>query len=208
MIDSKGMEIKVLLWDFDGVIMRSNEVRDRGFELVLASYPSEQVDRLMQYHRQNGGLSRYVKFRYFFEVVRGEEITESQILELARQFSKIMMENLTDASLLIDEALNYVKKMYGRIPQFIVSGSDQEELRNLCKAMNIHDFFEGIFGSPTPKKDLVRHVLSQISHDPANCLLIGDSINDYDAAFINGIQFWAYNNPSLSAKSTVTFSLQ
>jgi HAD superfamily hydrolase (TIGR01549 family) len=201
------VDFEVLLWDFDGVLMRSNEVRDMGFELVLASYPKEQVGQLMDFHRKNGGLSRYVKFRYFFEEIRGESITEIKILELAQRFSEIMRQKLTDSTLLIEETLNYVKQTHKIIPQYIVSGSDQLELRHLCTTLNIHDYFEGIFGSPTPKKQLVKSIMEQITNPPEHCLLIGDSINDYDAAIVNGLQFWAYNNTELSSKSTVDFSL-
>jgi 5'-3' exonuclease len=72
---------KIILWDFDGVIMDSNAVRDLGFERVLADYPKDSVAELMKFHHQNGGLSRYVKFRYFFEKVLKEEITEEKIQE-------------------------------------------------------------------------------------------------------------------------------
>ena len=49
--------------------MDSNAVRDRGFKEVLNGYPENEVDALMTFHQDNGGLSRYVKFRYFFEVI-------------------------------------------------------------------------------------------------------------------------------------------
>lgn len=58
--------IEIIFWDFDGVIMDSMKVRDEGFKIVLKDYPSDQVEKLMEFHRNNGGLSRYVKFRYFF----------------------------------------------------------------------------------------------------------------------------------------------
>ena len=69
---------KVILWDFDGVLMNSNSVRDLGFEKVLAGYPVEEVKSLMKYHQANGGLSRYVKFRYFFEEIRKENVSDQQ----------------------------------------------------------------------------------------------------------------------------------
>lgn len=66
--------IKTIFWDFDGVLMNSNAVRDKGFELVLADYPKDQVKQLMDFHQANGGLSRYVKFRYFFENIKFKSI--------------------------------------------------------------------------------------------------------------------------------------
>jgi beta-phosphoglucomutase-like phosphatase (HAD superfamily) len=39
--------IKIIFWDFDGVILNSNEVRDNGFETVLKDFPTEQVEQLL-----------------------------------------------------------------------------------------------------------------------------------------------------------------
>jgi beta-phosphoglucomutase-like phosphatase (HAD superfamily) len=49
---------KVLLWDFDGVMMDSMPVRELGFRQVLERFPKDQVDELLQFHRKNGGWSR------------------------------------------------------------------------------------------------------------------------------------------------------
>ena len=59
--------IKTVLWDFDGVIIDSMKVRDWGFEEIFKDYDQELIDKLLAFHRKNGGLSRYVKIRYFFE---------------------------------------------------------------------------------------------------------------------------------------------
>jgi phosphoglycolate phosphatase-like HAD superfamily hydrolase len=189
---------KVILWDFDGVLMNSNEVRDLGFEKVLVDYPKEQVAKLMQFHRNNGGLSRYVKFRFFFEEVLKQTVIESEIQELAASFSVIMKELLTNKELLIKDSLNFVKKHYSSIPMHIVSGSDQSELRYLCKTIRIDTFFKSIHGSPTPKNTLVKEVIESNGYPKAELVLIGDSINDYEAAKVNGIDFYGYNNPKFS----------
>ncbi len=86
--------IETIFWDFDGVILNSNPVRDIGFKEVLKQYPVNEVNMLLDYHQENGGLSRYVKFRYFFEKIRRENIDEEQILVLANNFSGIIFLNM------------------------------------------------------------------------------------------------------------------
>lgn len=199
-------EYKVILWDFDGVIMDSMPIRDKGFTEVLKSFPSHEVDELVAYHQENGGLSRYVKFRYFFEKIRSEEITEEKILELSAQFSKIMLSLLIDSNLLIEDSCNFIKNNYSNYEMHIVSGSDGKELRLICDTLGLSPFFKSINGSPTPKNDLVRQVLADSNYDRQRTVLIGDSKNDYDAALINGIDFIGYNNTSLKdlSKSYIT----
>jgi phosphoglycolate phosphatase-like HAD superfamily hydrolase len=147
----------VILWDFDGVLMDSNSVRDLGFEKVLEDYPNDQVDKLMKFHKANGGLSRYVKFRYFFEDILKETISEEEIIILADRFSTIMKSLLLNPDLLIQDSLTFVKKQYELGTRMhIVSGSDQTELRYLCNELDLANYFVSIHGSPTPKAELVK----------------------------------------------------
>ena len=195
-------QFQVIFWDFDGVLMDSNEIRDRGFEMVLKEYPKNQVEALMEFHRKNGGLSRYVKFRYFFEKLRGESVSEAEIQYWADQFSEIMLENLKNRDLLIDKHIDFIRALHRSIQMFIVSGSDQKELREICKSTGISSYFNEILGSPTPKKKLVADILEKYRYESNDCVLIGDSINDYHAAIENGISFIGVGDPELVKLST------
>lgn len=192
--------LNYILWDFDGVILRSNGIRDMGFELVLKDFPRDQVEALLDFHRNNGGWSRYVKFRYFFEEVRGEAITDEAVNFWARKFSEIMLARLTDTSLLIAETVEFINRYSQSVQMHVVSGSDQTELRQLCKSLGIDQHFKTINGSPTPKRTLVETIITYEQADKAEVVLIGDSINDLDAADHNGIRFWGYNQEALRGK--------
>lgn len=196
--------IKVIFWDFDGVLMDSNAVRDLGFERVLSEFPKEQVDQLLAFHQANGGLSRYVKFRYLFEEIRKEPITEDEIHIWAKRFSLIMKELLVNPELLIEETLNFVKENQGKYIMHITSGSDQNELRYLCQSMGIDHLFSSIHGSPKPKKEWVKELIETHGYSTEECVLIGDSYNDFEAATFSGVHFMAYNNIKLIEKSTIT----
>lgn len=177
--------------------MDSNAVRDVGFERVLSEFPKEQVEQLLAFHQANGGLSRYVKFRYFFEEIRNESITDDEILIWAERFSLIMKELLVNPDLLIDETMSFVKENQGKYIMHITSGSDQNELRFLCKSMGIDGLFTSIHGSPKPKKEWVKELIEMHGYKKEECVLIGDSYNDFEAAQENGIRFFGYNNVKL-----------
>lgn len=196
---------KNILWDFDGVLMDSMPIRNKGFQLVLKEYPEDEVNALMDFHNNNGGLSRYVKFRYFFEEIRNEKVNEIEINSWAEKFSTIMKENLIDQSLLIPETLNFIKENYSNFDMHIVSGSDQEELKWICSSLDISKYFVSINGSPTPKIDLVNNLLLKHGYQRVECVLIGDSINDYEAATKNTISFSAYNNQLLNKYNDLIF---
>lgn len=191
--------IKVILWDFDGVLMDSNAVRDHGFEKVLEDFPRDEVDELLVFHRKNGGLSRYVKFRYFFEQIRNETVSDVEIQNWADRFSVIMKGLLVNPALLIHDTINFIEKFHKSIPMHIVSGSDQTELRFLCKELRIDRYFISVNGSPTPKKDLITKLLMEYNYNPKETVMIGDALNDLDAARANNTRFIGYNNTELIA---------
>jgi len=194
--------IKNILWDFDGVILDSMKVRDWGFKEIFKNFKKEDIEKLIHYHNLNGGLSRYVKIRYFYEEILGKNITEYEILKYANDFSVLMRKALINPENLIQDSVNFIKENHKNYSFHIVSGSDEDELRFLCGELKIEDYFISIHGSPTPKNELVKDLLKSYNYELDNTCLIGDSFNDYEAAMSNGIGFEAYNNHNLSKYNT------
>lgn len=186
--------IKTILWDFDGVILNSMQIRDWGFQQIFKGYKQELVDQLLVFHRKNGGLSRYLKIRYFFEELLGKSISEEVVKEYASKFSSLMRKELTNPQNLILDAVKFIEDNYKKYNFHIVSGSDQEELRFLCRELKINTYFISIHGSPTIKNILVKNVINNYHYQTEETCLIGDSVNDFDAALNNNISFYAYNS--------------
>lgn len=193
--------IKNILFDFDGVILDSMPVRDYGFEKIFKKFDKVLVSKLIEYNNENGGLSRYVKIKYFFNKLLNQEISEVEINRYAGSFSTLMKKELKNKKYLISETLEFIKVNYEKYNLHIVSGSDEEELKYLCKALKISDYFLSINGSPRHKNELVKNVLTENQYSANETILIGDSVNDYDAAEENGLIFYGYNNPALICKS-------
>ena len=186
-----------ILFDFDGVILDSMPTREYGFRKIFEMYEDQDVKKLIVFHNQNGGLSRYVKIKYFYEEVLNKSITSEVIESYANKFSVIMKEKLTDKANLIPLALKFIENHSKHYNLHIVSGSDEVELNYLCKKLNISHHFISINGSPTPKNDLVKILLTKYQYKKESVCLIGDSKNDYDAAVINNIKFYGFNNDEL-----------
>ena len=195
--------MKTILWDFDGVILDSMKIRDWGFEEIFKIFDKDKVSQLLVYHRKNGGLSRYVKIRYFYEVILEKNITEKELQKYANQFSLLMKNKLVNPKNLIQDSLNFIKENHKKYNFHIVSGSDQNELRFLCKELKINHFFISIHGSPEPKNDLVKKLLKDLNYNKSETLLIGDSINDNNASKANNIFFLAYNNQKLDKYNNI-----
>jgi HAD superfamily hydrolase (TIGR01549 family) len=189
--------IKNILFDFDGVILDSMPIRDYGFKKIFEDFDDDLVNKLLEYHNQNGGLSRYVKIKYFYNKLLKQEILEEKIINYANNFSMIMKKELVDKKYLIADTLRFIMENYKKYNLHIVSGSDEKELQYLCKELGIDSFFQSVNGSPIHKNILVESVLAINKYMKSETILIGDSINDYEAAKENNLVFYGFNNIAL-----------
>ena len=58
-----------IVFDCDGVILNSNKLKTSAFRNSLFDYSEDKVSEFIKYHQNNGGISRYKKFDYFFSQI-------------------------------------------------------------------------------------------------------------------------------------------
>jgi HAD superfamily hydrolase (TIGR01549 family) len=176
-----------LVFDCDGVILNSNHVKTNAFYQAAISYGESAAKTLVDYHIQNGGISRYRKFEYFLEHIVRQESDQKDLDFLLKRYSEITWEGLLRSE--ITQDLLELKSNSENIRWHIVSGSDQRELRKLFEARNLTDFFDGgIFGSPHTKEEILLREI-KVGNIQLPAVFIGDSRYDYDAARQSGLEF-------------------
>ena len=173
------------------------KIKGDGFVELFKEYDRKAIQKLEQYHYANGGVSRFEKIKYFFNTILEQSISEDQVLKLANDFANIIEKKLYDTSNLIEDSLIFIKNNYKQYNFHIVSGAENNELNDLCKYFEIAKYFLSINGSPTKKEILVKNILAKYHYNIDETVLVGDSINDYNAANKNNIIFYGYNNSTL-----------
>ncbi len=189
------MKVDSIIWDFDGVLIDSNLIRRNSFKSVLGFLSNKDLDEFLIYHELNGGLSRYHKLDWLQSKLE-YTIDRSLILN---NFSSICLEQILKERPLINRNIDLIKNNQN-IHHYIASGSDQNELRLICENLNIDLYFKGIFGSPIPKNEIVKDILTKLGE--GNTVLIGDSLNDLEAARANQITFVSYNMDTINIDYT------
>ena len=86
-------------------------------------------------------------------------------------------------------AIELLERNYRIKPIFVISGTPQEELRRIVKKREMDCFFSGVFGSPRHKGELISMVIAEFQLNSQKCVMVGDSIADYDGAHEAGTQF-------------------
>ena len=105
------MKYQYIIFDFDGVLVESNEIRFNGFRKLFKDYPQEQVEQLVEYAKANGGVSRYKKIDFFFNTIRKEPISSKAVNHWANQFSELVTQDVLEAKS-VKGSLEFLEKYF------------------------------------------------------------------------------------------------
>ncbi|RXJ66843.1 haloacid dehalogenase [Halarcobacter ebronensis] len=189
--------IKNIIFDFDGVILDSVPIKTEAYRRLFKNYDNELIEKLVNYHELNGGISRYKKIEYFFKKILKQKVTEQEVFTYANKYSEITKEELIKEKYIIQDAFNFIKENYKKYNIHIASGADENDLKYICDKLNLTRYFLTINGSPKEKKEIIKNILENNSYKKDETILIGDSINDYEASVSNQIEFYGFNNIKL-----------
>lgn len=185
----KATDWQAIIFDFDGVLVESGDIKTQAFADLYQSYGETVVDKVVRYHNLNGGLSRYQKFRHFQQhLLKMPPLTQDEEQELDRRFSKLVVEAVI-ASKPVPGANELVYKEATRIPLFIVSGTPEIELNTIVTRRGLEPYFTEVRGSPKSKQTLIAEILSTHGFTPTRVLMIGDALIDYQSARTNNVAF-------------------
>jgi phosphoglycolate phosphatase-like HAD superfamily hydrolase len=173
-------DYETIIFDCDGVILNSNNIKTKAFYETVLPYGKKFAETLVQYHIQNGGISRYQKFEFFLKEIVKLEVTEENLNKLLDSFSEI-----TKLALLRCQIADGIFELREQLKSdwIVVSGGDQDELNEVFSSRNISPLFvkSCIFGSPESKDVILdREIRLSTIKNPA--LYIGDSQYDHEVS--------------------------
>ena len=179
-----------LIFDCDGVVLDSNKVKIQAFYQADLPYGEEAAQALVDYHVSHGGISRYKKFALFLEEIvpaYAAGCIGPNLEALLDSYAMQVKQGLLTCE--VAPGLQDLREKTKDAKWLIVSGVDQEELREVFAQRGLAELFDsGIFGSPDTKDAiLARELASGNIQQPA--LFLGDSKYDYQAAQQAGLDF-------------------
>jgi phosphoglycolate phosphatase-like HAD superfamily hydrolase len=191
---------RAVIFDFDGVILESGDIKTEAFLELFADYP-EHRQAILRYHLDNIGISRYRKFDWIYTHLFRMPLDSRQSEHLGRAFSDIALGKIL-ACAYVPGALECLKSLYSRSMLFIASGTPQEELDLIVDRRGLRRYFSGVFGTPLTKPDIIRLLLTQYDLSCDEVVFVGDGLSDYQAASETGLSFIARE----SASATIDWS--
>jgi phosphoglycolate phosphatase-like HAD superfamily hydrolase len=175
------MSIKAIFYDFDGVIKESTQIKTIAFYKLYIKYGRDIAEKAKQHHIEHGGISRFEKFKLYHKEFLDIDLNESGISDLAQQFSDIVMDQVIKAPY-VPGALEAITELHQTYDQFVVTGTPQNEIKEIASELSIAKYFKGFYGSPKDKITLSQEILDAYGYSSAEVLFIGDATTDERAA--------------------------
>lgn len=180
--------LRALVFDFDGVILESNECKTDAFRDVFSRFP-EHTETMMAFHRQWQWKSRYFKIDHLVENLLGRRGDTVLREELASEFSRRALEHLAEVPF-VPGAKELLEEFAPRVPLYVASVTPQADLDATVTVRGLRGFFRDVYGCPPwTKTGAVADVIRREGCAPSAVALVGDAPGDLRSAEENGAEF-------------------
>ena len=170
------------VFDCDGVLIDSNKLKSLSFAKTLQAYPKNLIEDFLEYNSLHGGVSRYIKFDYFFNKMLGMRDYKNELNSALKRFSMISNHMINERAELIPGIIDFLSELSSKDKKtYVCSGSDQQDLRKILANKGIDKFFNGIYGSPRTKSEILANILTNEDNQDRG-VFFGDALSDYEAA--------------------------
>ena len=185
--------LKGIIFDFDGVIAESVQIKTDAFARLYEDFGSEIVNKVVKHHVANGGMSRFEKIRLYHKSYLNKAITNKENEELANQFSVLVVEKVIDSPY-VPGVFKYIQKYYKKYKLFISTGTPTEEMKQILEGREIAQYFAEVCGSPEKKDEHITKIMSKYNYHADDLIFYGDAKTDINAAEKANIPFVLIKN--------------
>jgi len=182
--------MQAVLFDCDGVILESADVKTKAFAKLFKQFGNDIVSKVVDHHIKNGGISRYKKIRYYYYEFLKKDLTDDELNKIADIFSGMVLDKII-VSPFVDGVIDYLESDYKKIDMYVISGIPQSELEIIVEKKKIGKYFKGLYGTDefVTKTDIINKVILENNYDKKQIVYIGDSLSDYHNAKNANISF-------------------
>ena len=106
----KFKEYKMVIWDFDGVIKESIDIKSKAFEKLFKPFGEKVSKRVKTHHEKNGGLSRFEKIPIYLSWT-DKKITKEIIEKLCKQFGDLVFDGVINSKESIERLRAFVSSV-------------------------------------------------------------------------------------------------
>ena len=190
---------RLMVFDFDGTLVDSNEIKWKGFEATFLDFP-DQLEEILSYCRGSNHTPRDEKFRYVSEAILGRLYTPETAELLHERFERATTEAIVHAPEM-PGARQFLKRSKDRCETAVLSSTPHGVLLDILKQRGWTELFDLFQGAPVDKKLWLCELQKDRGLAPAEILFFGDTLEDATAAREAGCCFVAVANEDLNSEA-------
>ena len=179
--------IKCAIFDFDGTLVDSNNIKFETFFQVTKNIPNSKklLERILQ--EQSG--DRYAIFKSLSNRLYRKYKISVNDKNLCDEYTSICEAKVSSAQSIKGSKDSLEKLKLMDLKLFVSSATPEETLVNIINKRGISHFFDGIFGAPNTKEMHIDHVMKLFDSNSSEVIYIGDSEADRVAANMSNCHF-------------------
>ena len=170
------MNYKVIILDFDGVLVESTDIKDRAFEDIFKDFP-EFKGQIDCYWRDHPGLIRFKKFRHVYEQILKKPYTDIIEGRLAKQFSSFVIGRVMECPQ-VAGAEDFLNFFYRKVPLYIVSVNPLDDLNAILTGRQWSHYFKKVYAVSEGKAPSIHEIVKTENIATREAVFIGDSLSD------------------------------
>ena len=163
-------------------------MKAQAFATLYRDAGPQWTGRIVDYQRRHAGLSRRKKFAAFDEWIFGQTPDDTRLEDLSARLRAIVLDKVLAVDF-VPGARQMLDRTAGQSRLFGVSGTPQDELRQIVRQRGLAPYFESVQGSPATKQEAFAAIVDAGGFARGRVLAIGDSITECVAARQLGLAF-------------------
>jgi phosphoglycolate phosphatase len=180
--------IKCVVFDFDGTLVESNEIKRRVFYEVTKDIAGAEpvLDKLFSIPDSG---DRYDIFNLLIKNLGSGQGSGDSAESLSNLYTKICEHKISEAPEVSGASSTLIELKKIRVKMFVSSATPTNTLQRIISMRGWSELFDGVMGSPDSKECHLRSILFSNHYSLSEVAYIGDSEIDQEAASLIGCKF-------------------
>lgn len=185
--------IKVIVFDFDGVLVDSNRLKDEAFFEIFKDNPQISTELIRDTLTRNVGTRFDILRDIFARVGAPQEDIETLVADYGARYESVVLDGFTGLRVAPDTE-GMLRALSAHRCLYINSATPPDTLRASVKRLGIQEYFKDVFGMPPIKEENLRAILAREGIAPEEAVVIGDGEGDWRSAQACGTHFIAVDS--------------